>query len=235
MRNPSLAAWAILSLLIHVARAEVQPSTSGFYPIWENTAAVVPHQHIYLGSDGAHFGIGDRAQIGVQPLSFIYRTPNVYGKLNLGQFGHWDFATQLSGYYLFRDASRAFFSPMYASRIDNEGFSIFLAPISGIATWRPNGWFQLHHTLTLLGVASSGAIESEGSLGYTAVAEFQARQFHSVLLHAGEVGFKQRELSMLGISYRYQNDWMQLRAGYFYRLRAGALQSSPLVSFGVNL
>ena len=62
--------------------------------------------------------------------------------------------------------------------------------------------------------------------------EFKARARHSMLLHAGDVGFWNHDFSMLGASYRYHNSWMEFRIGYFYRIRSEGMQSSPLIGVG---
>ena len=64
----------------------------------------------------------------------------------------------------------------------------------------------------------------------SAAAEMLARHHHSVLLHAGEVGFWNHDFSTLGTSYRYHNTWVDLQLGYFYRFEESGGQSAPMVS-----
>src|SRR5687767_2598257 len=77
------------------ASDEIRPSTGGFYPIWENTSYVEKHREIYIGTNGAHYGILDRAQIGVQPINFIYRSPNAYLKFLVHQNSDWHLSAQV--------------------------------------------------------------------------------------------------------------------------------------------
>jgi hypothetical protein len=211
----------------------IRPSTEGFYPLWENTGFVEKAREIYLGTNGAHFGIEDVAHVGVQPINFAYRAPNGYVKFSLLQRGRWHVSGQVGGFYLMNEASRAFLSPMYTSRLDNPDFSVTLIPVSLTATLEVSDWMQLHQTATTLGVfCPSGQIENSAYLGYTAVAELLAKRRHSVLLHAGEVGFWNHDFSLLGTSYRYHNSWMDFQVGYFYRFRQDGNQSAPMISLG---
>jgi hypothetical protein len=213
--------------------SDLRNATEGFHPIWENTANIERHQEAYIGTNGAHYGILDRMQLGVQPVNFIYRSPNIYGKVRLLDTGDWHFATQVGAFYLMSEASRAFFSPMYSSRLDNPDFSVMLVPVSAIASTRVSDWLEVHQTLTGLTVYSpQGALKPMTYFGYAGTAEFKTRERHSMLLHASEVGFWNHDFSLLGISYRYHNTWMELRVGYFYRMRPEGMQSSPLIGFG---
>jgi hypothetical protein len=213
---------------------DVRPATEGFYPIWENTGFVERHREMYLGTNGAHYGILDVAHIGVQPINFMYRSPNAYVKASLFEKGNWHVAGQVGAYYLMNEASRSFFSPMYSSRLDNPDFSVYLVPVTLTATLRVSDWLDFHQTATALEVySSSGVLDNQVYPGYSAVAELKARSRHSVLLHAGEVGFWKHDFSVLGTSYRYHNTWMEFRIGYFYRMRSEGMQSAPMIGFGL--
>jgi hypothetical protein len=212
----------------------IRPSTEGFYPIWENTGHIEKHRQMYIGTNGAHYGILDVVQVGVQPVNFMYRSPNINTKFSLFSQGHWRVAGQVGAYYLMNEASRAYFSPMYSSRLDNPDFSVLMFPATMSATYLVSDWMDFHQTATYLALYSpSGMLEGQGYLGYTAVAELKARAHHSVLLHVGEVGFWNHDFSMIGTSYRYHNSWMEFRIGYFYRMRTDGAQSSPLIGFGI--
>jgi hypothetical protein len=239
-KNTAVAAAIALTLsaLSTYAHADgtdgVRSSTEGFYPIWENTGFVERHREMYIGTNGAHYGIANVAQVGVEPVNFIYRSPNGYAKFALFNRGNWHVAEQVGGYYLMTEASRAFFSPMYASRLDNPDFSVVLLPVSTTATLEVSDWMQIHQTATVLGVYSnSGQLDNTAFFGYSVVAELLARARHSVLVHAGEVGFWNHDFGMTGVSYRYHNTWMDFQLGYFYRFRQDGTQTAPLVSFGI--
>jgi hypothetical protein len=212
----------------------IRPSTEGFYPIWENTGFVEKHRELYIGTNGAHYGIQDVAHVGVTPVNFLYRAPNAYVKFSAYQGERWHVSGQVGAYYLMDEASRAFLSPMYASRLDNPDFSVWLTPVTATATYELSDWLQLHQTATVLGVLSSAdsPLQNQAFVGYTLVGELLAKRRHSVLAHAGEVGFWNHDFRMLGISYRYHNTWLELRLGYFYRFRVDGAQSAPMISVG---
>ena len=233
----TLLVLAALAAAVPLAHADVdgaRPATEGFYPIWESTGHIERHREIYLGTNGAHYGIMDVIQVGVQPVNFLYRSPNAYAKFSLMDRGNWHMAGQVGAYYLMNEASRAFFSPMYSSRLDNPDFSVLMFPVTTTATLGVSDWLDFHQTATFLALYSpSGILDGQGYLGYSAVAELKARAHHSVLLHVGEVGFWNHDFSMLGSSYRYHNTWMEFRIGYFYRMRSDGAQGSPLIGFGL--
>jgi hypothetical protein len=213
-----------------------KPSFEGFYPIWETTGFVQYHRHAYVGSNGANFGIKNLVQVGTQPFSFVYRTPNIYAKFALYNQDEWHLAAQIGTFYLLDRASQSFMSPMYTSRLANPDYNITLIPVSFAATKEFSDWLQLHQTLTALAFRSSSSqLKNEINLGYSAVAEFLALEHHSVLFHFEEVGMWSHDLFALGTSYRFHNSWLELRAGYFYRFQPGAAQASPQVGFGFSL
>jgi hypothetical protein len=221
--------------LAGAAKADIRPNTLGFYPIWESTGYVEHAEEIYAGTSSVHLGVADEAQVGVEPLLFMYRTPNVNVKLATWNNDRWNFATHVGYFHLMEEASRSFMSPMYTSRLDNPDFAVNMAQIAGSASYHPNGWLTLHQTLTALPVFASGPLNNEVTFGYSAVAELMARHRHSILFHATEVGFWNHDQDIVGASYRYQNNWLELRFGYFYRITSEAAQSSPLISVGVSL
>jgi hypothetical protein len=250
--NPLIAAAFSLALLSSAVHADVstttvtpppapaassdgiRPQTEALYPIWENTGFVEKHRQIYLGTNGAHYGIQDVVQVGVQPINFLYRAPNVYTKFSLLQRDRWHVAGQVGAFYLMNEASRAFLSPMYSSRLDNPDFSVVLLPVTATATYELSDWLQLHQTATVLGVfSSSGILANQAYFGYTAVAELVAARRHSVLLHGGEVGFWDHDFSLVGASYRYHNTWFEFQLGYFYRFEKEGTQSAPMIALGL--
>jgi hypothetical protein len=233
----SLLAIILNLISSHVfAQETFQASVEGFYPIWESTGYVQQHRRGYIGTNGADFGIKDVAQIGIQPILYLYRSPNAYVKFSVFEKEGWHVAGQVGAYHLFDQASRAFFSPMYSSRLDNPDFNVLLLPVSAIATKEVSDWLQIHQTLTAKMIYSSnGSLSNQVALGYSVVTELKALTNHSLLLHATEVGFWNHDIFILGTSYRYHNSWLELRLGYFYRLVPGALQTAPLLGVGFKL
>lgn len=218
-----------------VSLRETPQMTEGFYPIWESTGSIESHRKIYIGSNGAHVGIRDRVQVGVQPVYFMYRTPNANIKILLRDFETTSLTVQVSYYRLMEEASRAFLSPMYTSRLDNPDFRVHLTPVSLASSTHIGDWLDLHQSVTALPLFTDGPLNNEVNFGYSATAEFLGRRSHSVLLHGGEVGFWRHDFSFLGTSYRYRGSTVEFRLGYFYRLRPGSQQSGPLLALGFNL
>jgi hypothetical protein len=214
---------------------ELRHDTTGFYPIWENTGYVERSGDVRLGTTGAQVGLGEIAHAGVQPLNFIYRSPNAYLKFALFSSARWHVAIQGGGYRLLAGASRASFSPMYSSRIDNVDFALTLIPVSVSASLEVASWLELHQTLTAMAVLSPGPVRNGITPGYSAVAELNPHGRHAISLHAGEVGFWAHDLTVAGASYRYRNSWMEFRLGYFYRFGKSGGQSAPLAAFGILL
>ncbi len=210
-------------------------TTTGFYPIWENTGLTEKHREGYLGSNDAHIGINDVAQFGVQPLGLMYRTPNAYLKLRLLDTSDWHLSAQLGASWIMRDASRSFLSPMYTSRLDNPDFSVILISASVSATRNVADWLQIHQTLTALTLHTTGSLANETYPGYSIATEFRGKTHHALSVHFGEVGFWKHDFSFLGGSYRFSNSWAEFKIGYFYRIRPDSLQASPLVSLGFYL
>jgi hypothetical protein len=235
MKTISIFALILGSLAWSAAAEELRADTTGFYPLWENTAWVEKNGDVRVGTTGMQAGIGDVLHVGTQPINLAYRAPNLYAKLALPSAGRWRFATQVGAQHLLAGASRAFFSPMYSSRLDNPDFALTLLPISGTATVMLGERVEIHQTLTALGVFSGGPIRNSVTGGYSVVAEFNSRGRHGISLHAAEVGFTRRDLTIVGAAYRYRNTWLELRLGYFYRFSKAGSQAAPLMSLGVLL
>ena len=214
----------------------IGPQTEGFYPIWENTGFVGNARDIYLGTNGAHYGIGDFMHVGLNPVNFAYRTPNAYAKFKLFEKGRWHVAVQTGFFYLMDEASRAFLSPMYTSRLDNPDFNVTLIPVALTASYELSDWMQIHQTLTELGeFCTTGEIVNQAYTGYMISAELLAKRRHSVIFHAGEVGFWNHDFSTIGASYRFHNTWLEAQIGYFYRFQTDGNESSPMISLGFLL
>lgn len=226
---------AILLLLLSLAARAGRPDTTGFYPLWESTAHIERAGDLHLGSNGLQAGIGDALHVGVQPVLFAYRAPNAYLKVALPSLGRVRLAAQAGAYELLPGASSALFSPMYSSRLDNRDFALTLLPVSLSASVEFGEWLELHQTITALGLFTSGPLRNGETPGYAAVAELNPHGRHGLSLHAGEVGFWNHDLAHAGASYRYRNEWLEFRLGYFYRFGKSGAQAGPLASLGVLL
>ena len=237
---PFLTAWLSLWLAAALfasafARAEVPPSTVGFYPIWENTGFVEPHRQVFIGSNSAHFGIAGIAQVGVEPINFLYRTPNAYVKFRLADNGRWHLGAQVAAFYLMDEASRAFLSPMYSSRLDNPDFAVTMVPVSLVSSYEVSDWLDVHQTATAFSTFTSGQLQNQTYFGYSIVGEFKSSGHSSVQVHVAEIGFWNHDFALLGASYRFANSWLDFQLGYFYRFRQDGTENAPMISLGFRL
>ena len=225
------------------ATAEARPAndvapasaTTPLYPLWENTGRVLAHRQLYVGSSHLALGLFDRVQVGVHPVSFLFRAPNVHAKLRLLERGPLSIAAQAELLVFLPGASEAFVSSNYVSRLDNTGLRVTVVPVSGSASYTVSPWLHLHATATLAGVFDNGPLRERVVPGLSFVAEALALERHSVLAHLAEVGFWDHDQAVLGISYRYRLDWFEARLGYFYRFMEDGNQGSPLLSLGAYL
>lgn len=237
-RTPPMKLFLLVfSFAVSLLHAEetLRTSTTGFYPVWENTGNVEKGGQIRLGLSDAEVGIADRAQVGMNPVVFAYRIPNGYLKINLGRTGVFKWSAQTGFYYLLEQASRSSMSPMYVSRLDNPDFTMLLIPTSLNNTVAVFDWLELHQSFTLLPEINSGRLANKVFGGYSVVAELLPQGRHGLLFHLGEVGIWEHDFSLVGASYRYRNAWMEFRLGYFYRIQKVGTQSAPLASISFLL
>ncbi|MBI5511593.1 MAG: hypothetical protein HY903_22790 [Deltaproteobacteria bacterium] len=209
-------------------------AASGFYPIWDNNGYVLPHRRAVIGTSAALFGIGGVLQLGLVPTALAMRTPNLQAKLALYQSEQILVAAQVSTLVLLPGASATFASPRYTSRLDNPENSIVATPLSLAMTWRPTPWLAIHPSLTGLGVFGRN-VKNEVFAGGFVTAELTAAKYHSFFLHAGEIGFWDHDMAILGASYRLNWGWLEARIGYVYRVTPDGLQGQPLMSAGLLL
>lgn len=230
--------FLFLSLFSFFLRADdspLRPSTTGFYPLWENTAFVENGGDAFFGTYSGHVGVANRLQIGLAPIHFAYRTPNLYLKGFVWGNDSFYIGAQAGVYHLLERASRSSMSPDYTSRLDNPDFTVTLFPLSLPTTLRPFEWLDLHQTVTGLVITSTGPIQKEVTWSYSLVAELLPLNRHALLLHWTDVGLWAHDNTIVGASYRYRNTWMEFKLGYFYRFRKTGNQSSPLVGIGFLL
>lgn len=217
------------------AAEALRADTTGFYPLWENTGHVERGADVRIGTTGAQVGVGGFLHVGVQPLNFLYRSPNAFAKVSLLQSGAWNVAGHVALFRLLEGASRAFLSPMYSSRLDNPDFEVTLAPISIAVSTLIVPSLAVHQTITGLVVSGEGSVRDRVTPGYSAVIELNPLERHAITLHVAEVGFWTHDLAILGASYRYRNGWLEARLGYFYRFTESGAHAAPLAGLGVLL
>lgn len=211
------------------------PALTSLYPLWENTGQVLPHRGLYLGTSNSEFGLFDVAQIGVRPLSFIFRTPNVHAKVRLLTRERLSVAAHAEVDVFLPGASEAFTSSNYISRLDTRDILLTVVPVGATASYEVQPWLYLHGTVTLMGIFDDGPYQNRVVLGTNLVAELLALQHHSVCIHLGEVGYWNHDFNMLGASYRYRRKWFELQLGYFYRFFREGRQTNPMIALGVYL
>jgi hypothetical protein len=242
---------ALLTLLLAAAAAQAQPAATPpmgapaegapasiltpLYPLWEGTGRVLAHRRVYLGSSHLELGLLDRAQVGVHPVSFLFRTPNVHAKLRLLERGPLSVAAQAELNVFLPGASEAFVSSNYVSRLDNTGLTVWVVPVGASATYEVRPWLYLHATGTLAGIFDNGPLSERVVPGLTLVAEALALRHHSLFAHLGEVGFWEHDQAVVGLSYRYRRRWFEARLGYVYRFMRDGTQGSPLLALGAYL
>jgi hypothetical protein len=212
----------------------VSPLTS-LYPLWENTAHLLGHQELYLGTSNAEFGILDVAQLGTHPLSFIFRTPNIHGKVRLLSRERLAVAAHAELLVFLPGASEAFISSNYISRLDTRDILLTVIPVGATATYQLTPWLYLHGTATVMGIFDDGPYRNRLVPGVTVVAEFLALQHHTFRAHTGEVGFWNHDFNILGASYCYRRKWFEAQVGYVLRFMRDGRQGNPLISLGAYL
>jgi hypothetical protein len=219
------------------APPEEEPTSSltALYPLWENTAHVLGHRRLFLGTSNVEFGLFDKVQIGVHPLFYLFRTLNLHGKVRLLARERLSVAVHAELLYFLPGASEAFISSNYVSRIDTRDVQLTVVPVGASASYAVTSWFYLHGTTTVAGIFDNGPFRERLVLGTTVVAEVLALQRHSLALHAGEVGFWNHDFATLGASYRYRRSWFELKLGYFFRFMNDGRQGSPMISLGAYL
>ena len=149
----NLAFFVSIAVGCAASAEELRQDTTGFYPMWETTGYVENAGDVRVSTTGMQVGVPGGMHFGVQPVSFIERTPNAYAKVALPAPEGWHFAAQAAGYRLLAGAGGALFSPMYTTRLDNHGFDAIFAPLSFAASKDIASWLEVHQTVTLLAIS----------------------------------------------------------------------------------
>mgnify|MGYP007112378579 CR=1 FL=1 len=211
-------------------------ATSGLYPIWEDTGALLQPAQAQLATSGVRVGILPRLQLGLQPSYYIHRAPNLEAKVSIYSSPRLQLAGRLSAIVLFRDAQDRMITPVYASRVVNPSSVVVLAPTSLHVSWQPWSFLVVHGSATVLPMLSNGEdVANTAASGLSAMIELPIVSGNSLLLHAGEVGLWAHDFAYVGASYRLNYRWFLLQLGYAYRLRAEGAQGSPMLNVGVYL
>ena len=207
---------------------------SGLYPLWESSGFVLAPAQARLGINTTSIGVWRTLQLGTSPSAFVFRVPNLWAKVGVYSKDGLHLALQAGAFGVLAGASKSFLSPQYASRLNNPDALVMVVPVSFAASWEVTPWLRLHNTVTAMGVFSK-KLRSDVTVGDFLTAEFRAFQRHAVFLHTGEIGFWEHDQNVLGVSYRYNYHWFEVRLGYFYRFSKDGAQSAPLFDLGLVL
>jgi hypothetical protein len=214
------------------SEAPPSPALTAVYPLWENTGHVLGHRHLYLGTSNMELGLFDVGQVGVHPLSFIFRALNAHGKVRVLSRERLSVAAHAEVLVFLPGAGEAFISSNYISRLDTRDSLLTVIPVGASASYALTPWLYLHGTTTVMGIFDKGPFRNRLVPGTSVVAEVLALQHHSLSVHLGEVGFWSHDFSTVGGSYRYRRSWLEVQLGYFYRFMKDGRQASPLLALG---
>jgi hypothetical protein len=209
-------------------------SATGFYPLWENTGNTLEHRQMLLGTDYFELGLGGSAQVGLRPQEFLFRTPNLHGKVRVFARGPIELSVHVETLALLSGATSIFTSSNFVSRIDNSNGTLWVVPIGSTLSWFPADFAAINTTVTMLNVAGKNQ-PYYASLGLSTVIELRALKHNGLLLHFTEVGFWRQDMFVIGASYRLTLGWFGAQVGYFYRFSPDGSQASPLLSLGATL
>jgi hypothetical protein len=209
-------------------------AATGFYPLWEDTGSTLEHRQMLLGTDYFELGLGGDAQVGLRPQEFLFRTPNLHGKVRLFVRGPFELSVHAETLALLSGATSIFTSSNFVSRIDNSRGTLWVIPVGSTLSWFPADFAAIHTTLTMISVGGRGQ-PYYASLGLSSVIELRALKHHGLLFHLAEIGFWRQDMFVIGASYRLNLGWCGTQIGYFYRFSPDGSQASPLLSVGVTL
>lgn len=207
----------------------------GLYPLWESTGNMLGHRRFFVGTNWLAAGFARRFSLGIRPLGFFFRNPNVDFKTLVYEGYRFNLSLQLAPSLVLPEASSSFSSSNFTSRFDDNHRSLWLLPLSANVSWQILDELCLHSSLTTLGAFGKRVPNLQISLGLTVFAEFMPLENHALLLHVGEIGFWHHDFAMLGASYRFHWKGVEAQLGYFYRFSRDGNQGGPLFSLGILL
>ncbi len=206
--------------------------TVGLFPIWENTGVVLGHAHLALGVTQVAGGIKDRIHIGLNPLRFAFRTPNIGVKVALFANPWLRVAVSLDALWLMPGSSDVFSTSNISTRLDLRDKGQFAFPVALSGSFALGSEVMLHATVTGLTTYSN---RTDAWLGVSAVCEWRPLNHHAISAHLTEVGLWRHDFVQFGGSYRYQRDIFEGRIGVAYQLRTEGALVVPSLFLGVEL
>ncbi len=206
--------------------------TVGLFPLWENTGVVLGHGRFALATNQLGAGMGDRAQISVNPMRFAFRTPNLGFKAALLSTKQLRLAASADLIWLLPGASDAFSTSNISSRISEGRTDKFIAPLAVSSSFALAQTVTIH--LTVTGLVTYARLP-DAWLGLSGVCEWRPLLHHSISLHLTEVGFWRHDFVQFGGSYRFQQGIFEARLGVSYQLLADGSILMPAFSVGIEL
>ena len=210
-------------------------SPFGLFPIWENTATVLGHGQVYLGSHLLGVGLGDRLQIGTHPVRDVMFTPNLHAKFLVFERPRLRVAAHAEVLWMTQGASQAFTVSNFVSRLSTVENAFWVAPLGVTASIAPMRGLFVHVTTTAQGVTSKALPEPQVTFGVSAQLEWRPFEHHAFTFHAAEVGLHRHDYALVGASYRYQRWIFEGSIGYARRFYRDGGQGFPIAALGVEL
>lgn len=209
-------------------------ATNGLFPIWENTGVLLEAQRVYLGTSQLAAALGSRVQVGVNPLRFAFRTPNLGAKVALASTRRVKVAAAVDVLWLMPGSSDVFSTSNFSTRLDTTQSSVIAVPLAVAATTSISSSLFVHATVTQIFTVTAGKPVQTAS-GASIVGEWRPLAHHAISAHVTEVGFWRHEFFQFGASYRYQRSIFEGRLGVAYQLRPDGPRVVPALSLGVEL
>ena len=224
------------SMFIHSETSDSGRSvpTSGLFPVWEETGVLLDAHRVYLGTGQLAYGITSRVTVGVNPLRFMFRTPNLGVKVALMRTERLRIAVSSNVAWVMPGSGDVFTTSNFSTRLDARDTGVFAVPAALSATIALTPKLFAHFTLTEM-LMVSAALPVQATTGASLVVDWQLLNHHAVSAHVEEVGFWRHEFAQFGASYRYQRSIFEGRIGVAYQLRPDGPRVVPAVTLGVEL
>lgn len=207
---------------------------AGFYPLIESTGYVPKKNTVQFGFNQISYSVFDKFNISLEPMIMVANTPNLSVKGLVYEDSKNSIAVN-SGVKALLPNTDGFFSIYYSSRIHNPDSTLYVLPLSLAHSYKLNQHISFHHTITDINVLSRSDFKNKANLAYSTIVQLKAREQHSLMIHASEVGFWDHDYYYFGVSYRFTGKYFYTQMGYFNRVQQEGVQGIPLVDFGIVL
>lgn len=207
---------------------------AGFYPLIESTGYIPKKNTVQFGFNQISYSVLDKLNISLEPMIMVANTPNltVKGLVYEDNKNSIAFST---GVKALLPQTDGFFSIYYSSRIHNPNSTLYVLPLTVAHSYKFNQHISFHHSVTDINVLSRSDFKNKANLAYSTIVQLKAREQHSLMIHASEVGFWDHDYYYFGVSYRFTGKYFYTQMGYFNRIQQEGVQGIPLVDFGIVL